>query len=65
MTPPVPPYSLLQAETEGLAKAAGIGIKHCFGMAKATENRQHIGQLFRGGDIRIWEAAGVPTSGIS
>lgn len=41
-------HSLLQAETELLAKAAGIGIEDGLGMAKAAEHGQYVLQLCEG-----------------
>lgn len=63
-----PPHLLLQAETEDLAEAAGVGIEDCLGVAKAAEPGQHVVQLM-GKGIQITPAeqrapwSGLPAAG--
>lgn len=52
LCPPGPPHLLLQAETQDLAEAAGVGIEDCRGVAKAAEPGQHVVQL-RGKGIQV------------
>ena len=40
-----PRHSLLQAEAQDLAEAAGIGVEDCLSMAKTAEQGQHGVQL--------------------
>lgn len=40
-----PRHSLLQAEAQDLAEAAGVGVEDCLGVAKAAEQGQHSVQL--------------------
>ena len=40
-----PRHSLLQAEAQDLAKAAGVGVEDCLGVAKAAKQGQHSVQL--------------------
>lgn len=45
-------HSLLQAEAEDLAKAAGVSIEDCLGVAKAAEQEQNAIQLCGGGAFK-------------
>lgn len=51
---------------KGLAKAAGVGVKDGFGMAKTSKYGQHIGQLAEeGGSQGSVGNATMPTNGFS
>lgn len=46
-------HSLLQAEAELLAEAAGIGVEDGLGVAKAAEHGQYVLQLCEGWNAHV------------